>query len=177
MVSSFPTPVSFSFLKAFIADAFGCAWGLRQPRRPLILTYFVSFRCNLQCSYCDYSSGHFARRFPELDTAGAREVLRICREGNPAVAFSGGEPLVRSDIVDLLHYARELRYKPISLFTNSLLLPEQEELLEYVDYLQISLDSLDSEIQDRLCGRSGAGRRIIANIRGMRAFRAGSTSA
>jgi MoaA/NifB/PqqE/SkfB family radical SAM enzyme len=164
MVSSSLPPVGFSFLKAFIADVLGSAWGGHQPGRPLILTYFVTFRCNLECTYCEYANNNFAHQFPELDTRDAREVLRICREGNPAVAFTGGEPLVRDDIVQLVHYARELRYRPISIFTNSLLLPDREELLNDVDYLQISLDTPDADLQDRLCGLPGIGDRIIRNI-------------
>lgn len=139
--------------------------GFLQPRQPLFLTYFVTFRCNLACTYCWYVGNDFALQYPELDTAGAREVLRICREGNPALAFTGGEPLMRTDIVELVRYARELRYKPISLFTNSLLLPENEKLLDDIDYLQISLDTTDCDLQDRLCGRPGSGAQIVENVR------------
>lgn len=85
-------------------------------------------------------------------------------EGNPGIAFSGGEPLVRADIAELVHFARQLNYKPISLFTNSMQLPGKEEILDNVDYLQISLDTLDTELQDRLCGRPGTGHQIIANV-------------
>jgi len=157
-------PINSAFLRAFLTDAALIRRGKTESLRPLILTYFVTFRCNLRCTYCDYAEEDYARRVRDLDTGGAREVLRICRECIPAVAFSGGEPLVRSDIVELVRYARTLGFRPISLFTNSLLLKERQEVLDDIDYLQISLDTMDPELQDRLCGCPGAGRRIVGNI-------------
>ncbi|MBF8294235.1 MAG: Radical domain protein [Bacteroidetes bacterium] len=157
-------PINSAFLRAFITDAVRVRCGRTRDLRPLILTYFVTFRCDMRCTYCDYTDHGYAHRFKELESEGAREVLRICREGVPAVAFSGGEPLLRSDIVELVRYARTLGYRPISMFTNSLMLEEKQEVLEDIDYLQISLDTIDEELQDRLSGCRGAGRRIVNNI-------------
>ena len=61
-------------------------------------------------------------------------------------------------------FAKRLGYKPISLFTNSLLLPEREEVLDHVDYLQVSLDTLNENQQDRMAGQENVGRRVKANI-------------
>ena len=138
----------------------------RTPRLdPLILTYFVTFRCNLQCTYCSYNRLNYQTKYQDLDNANAREVLRICREIAPAIAVSGGEPLIREDIVDLVIYAKKLKYAPVSLFTNSLLLPEKEEILEYVDFLQISLDTLNENKQDSINGGKGVGRKVKENIK------------
>jgi molybdenum cofactor biosynthesis enzyme MoaA len=164
MIFSRLSPVGFPFVKAFASNVLTSARGRHQPRKPMAVTYFVTFRCNLGCTYCEYANKCYAHRFPELDTAGAREVLRICREGSPSVAFTGGEPLLREDIVELVRYARKLRFNPISLFTNALLLSENQAVLNDVDYLQISLDTLDTDLQDRLCGQPGAGKSIVHNI-------------
>ena len=150
--------------KNFVRDAVGARLRPTPRLKPLILAYFVTFRCNLHCSYCKYANNGFSARHPDADTGQAKEILRICREGVPSVGFSGGEPLVRRDIVELVAYARELGYKPISLFTNSLLLPEREEVLDYVDFLQISLDTLDEDKQDRFNGVAGVGRQAKENI-------------
>jgi MoaA/NifB/PqqE/SkfB family radical SAM enzyme len=115
----------------------------KKPVQPLILSYFVTFRCNLRCSYCDYTDSMYREKYPEVDTDHAIRLLEICRAGSPSLAISGGEPLLREDIVEIVKSARHLNYKPITLFTNSLLLPEREELLDYVDFLQISLDTTD----------------------------------
>jgi MoaA/NifB/PqqE/SkfB family radical SAM enzyme len=112
--------------------------------KPMILSYFVTFRCNLRCGYCDYTDPMYREKYPEIDTDHAIRLLEICRAGIPSLAISGGEPLLRDDIIEILSAARHLNYKPITLFTNSLLLPEREEVLDYVDFLQISLDTADN---------------------------------
>ena len=113
--------------------------------KPLILAYFITFRCNLNCTYCTYIQDRFDYRFMEVNTKDAKNILRICRLGVPAVAFTGGEPLIRKDIVEIVHYAKQLRYRPITLFTNGLLLPEKDEVLNDIDFLQISLDAIRDE--------------------------------
>ena len=161
----FRTPrFSARFLRAFASDCTRIRLGRSHRLHPLILTYFVTFRCNLRCAYCDYATDGFASLFEDADTADAKRILTICREGIPAVAFSGGEPLLRPDIDEIIHYARLQGYRPISLFTNSLLLPDHEDVLDDVDYLQISLDSLDADRQESLCRHPGLNRRLIENI-------------
>jgi MoaA/NifB/PqqE/SkfB family radical SAM enzyme len=135
------------------------------PVRPLILSYFVTFRCNLKCAYCDYWAPLYQERYPELPTADAIRVLEICREGNPALALSGGEPLLREDIVDIVKAARRLDYWPISLFTNSLLLPERENVLDYVDFLQISLDTVNESSQGKTADHRGLAAKVKENVR------------
>jgi MoaA/NifB/PqqE/SkfB family radical SAM enzyme len=66
--------------------------------------------------------------------------------------------------VEIVHHARRLRYKPISLFTNSLLLPEREEVLEDLDFVQISLDTTNEAKQDELAGEAGTGQRVKRHI-------------
>jgi MoaA/NifB/PqqE/SkfB family radical SAM enzyme len=163
---SLPFRVTFGLhmAKNFVQDALEVRLRETPRLRPLILAYFVTFRCDLHCRYCNYAGKGFHQRHPEADTRQAKEILRICRQGVPSVGFSGGEPLVREDIVELVAHARELGYAPISLFTNSLRLPEREDVLDHVDFLQISLDTLDENKQDRINGRKGVGRRVKENI-------------
>ncbi len=131
--------------------------------RPIVLSYFVTFRCNLTCSFCDYTDPGYRTKYPELSTSEAIRVLEVSREGSPAVAFSGGEPLVREDIVDIVRAARRLRYGPIMLFTNTLLLPEKEEVLDYVDHLQFSLDTVEESGRQR--DHRGVSRTVKDNVR------------
>jgi molybdenum cofactor biosynthesis enzyme MoaA len=122
------------------------------PLKPLLLAYFVTYRCNLKCCYCDYAQNNHSDKFPELNTAQAIEVLKLCRRGIPAIAISGGEPLLRDDIDLIVKTARILGFKPISLFTNGLLLPKHEKILDDLDFIQISLDTINENIQDEIFG-------------------------
>ena len=130
----------------------------------MILTYFPTFRCNLRCSYCDYTDPWYQKTYPELGTKEAIRLLEICRPACQTLAVSGGEPLMRNDIVQIVRAARQLDYKPIVLCTNSLLLQEREEVLDYVDFLQISLDTVDENKQDMIFQRKGCATVVKENI-------------
>jgi MoaA/NifB/PqqE/SkfB family radical SAM enzyme len=167
ILQQLPFRITFGpdLVRNFAGDVVKARLAGRFHLRPLVLAYFVTFRCNMSCSYCKYSTNSYASRYPEVDTAGARRILRICREGVPSVGFTGGEPLLREDIVDLTAYAQELGYAPVTLFTNSILLPKREGIFEHVDFLQISLDTLDENKQDHLNGGKDVVRRVRENIR------------
>lgn len=137
-----------------------------QPRlEPLVVAYFVTFRCNLNCSYCGYQRRKYLKKYKDAGTDDAKRILTICREYVPSIGFSGGEPLVREDMVEIVRHAKSLGLKPVSLFTNSLLLPQREEVLDEIDYLQISLDTVDEAKQDRIGGMPGMGAAVKANVR------------
>ena len=129
--------------------------------KPILPSFFVTTRCNLKCSYCRII------KFPlkELTTADTMRILEKIRPGNQALSITGGEPTVRKDIIPVLKKARELDFKPIFFNTNGLLLDRMESILLYVDYLIISLDTLNHEKWDAILGVRNASGRIIRNIR------------
>jgi MoaA/NifB/PqqE/SkfB family radical SAM enzyme len=124
----------------------------------------VTFRCDLECQYCEYAEDPNFKNYPELETEQALQLLRLARQGVPAIAFSGGEPLLRDDIVVLVKAAKALGFKPISLFTNGLKLPEKEAILNDLDFLQISLDTFDEKKQDAIFGTKGIAGTIKEHI-------------
>jgi len=80
--------------------------------RPYALLAEITYRCPLHCPYC--SNPTQARNAQELTT---NEWTRVIREaaalGILQIGFSGGEPLVRRDLPDLVRAARE-----VNLYTN-----------------------------------------------------------
>jgi MoaA/NifB/PqqE/SkfB family radical SAM enzyme len=143
-------------------------WKIRRgdyKLKPLIGTYYVTHRCNLKCVYC---TEHYpVRDTVDVDTEGAFEILRRMRKEMPAIYFTGGEPLVRPDIVEIVREAARLKFFPIYLGTNGLLLPLRDKITDYVDRLVISLDSMDADSWDTIlnAGRGHAGKiyEIIAH--------------
>ena len=127
--------------------------------RPLVGSYYVTHRCNLKCQYC---TEHYPiRDTVDLDTEGAFAVLARLRREMSAIYFTGGEPLVRPDIVDIVREAHRLNFFPIYLGTNGLLLPLRDKALDYVDRLVISLDSMNAESWDGVLNAGpGQARRI-----------------
>jgi MoaA/NifB/PqqE/SkfB family radical SAM enzyme len=76
----------------------------------------VGFACNNHCVFCvqgDKRSRYSPRTFDEL-----RGVLREERARVTAVVFTGGEPTVRRDLVELVACARDLGYRTIQIQTN-----------------------------------------------------------
>jgi MoaA/NifB/PqqE/SkfB family radical SAM enzyme len=128
--------------------------------RPLITNFYVTKRCNLRCRYC-YPPGEE----PDLDTPAALALLDKIRPHNPVINFTGGEPLLYKDLPLLLKRAKDLRFYPIILSTNGLLIERIIDHLHLVDHLILSLDSLSSEINDSLCRVNGATEIIKNNIR------------
>src|SRR3954465_11311933 len=71
---------------------------LTVTRRPVLVHFEVTMRCNAHCGFCDYWKTDAAAKDAELDSfAGA------ARDLNPMpVCFTGGEPLMRSDLESLV---------------------------------------------------------------------------
>lgn len=124
---------------------------------PSLSTIFeVTQRCNNNCLYC-YNVWKGKEPYPqgELDTAGAKEVLlKISREcSTKNLAFSGGEPLMREDIVELISYATWFGLMP-NLITNGTLLDTKmvKDLMRAgVALFELPLLSSKKSVHDELC--------------------------
>jgi MoaA/NifB/PqqE/SkfB family radical SAM enzyme len=113
--------------------------------RPLAVTYHLTSRCNLDCTYCeDFGARRNGQGPPFLSLADARRLLRTIRSGTDRLTLTGGEPLLYPQVDALVAHARhDLKFRHLTLLTNGLLLPEHEALLPLLDRLVISLDSTD----------------------------------
>lgn len=75
---------------------------------PLYIAWEVSLRCNARCIHCYSSSGPGVRHPLELNTTEALSVIdQLADAGLLILAFSGGEPLLRRDIFELINHAVE----------------------------------------------------------------------
>ncbi|HNZ48641.1 MAG TPA: radical SAM protein [Candidatus Hydrogenedentes bacterium] len=116
-------------------------------RVPLFLSWNITFRCNLRCAYCGASDAPRREMSAEEILAGTKEMYKL---GARWITFGGGEPLLRSDIGEILHGASEQGYQ-VFLSTNGSLLPKKIELLPAVDHINLSLDG-PREIHDQVRG-------------------------
>ncbi|SDR25567.1 GTP 3',8-cyclase MoaA [Thermostaphylospora chromogena] len=128
-------------------------------------------RCNLRCTYCMPPEGLEWLPKPELLTAD--EVVRLVaigveRLGITEVRYTGGEPLLRRELVDIVARTALLRPRPqISLTTNGIGLARLAEPLARagLDRVNVSLDTLDREVFIKLAHRD----RLTDVLEGLRA--------
>ena len=114
-----------------------------------------AWHCNQRCVHC-YAAGQVRSDEEELPTEAWKRIIDKCRAiGVPQVTFTGGEPTMRDDIFELIHYARWFITR---LNTNGLKLTEQycENLKKSaLDSVQITFYSSDREVHNRLVGVDG----------------------
>jgi len=133
----------------------------------------VTDRCNFRCPYCMpkevFGAGYPFLRDPQLMTLD--ELTRVVRAfqalGVEKVRLTGGEPLLRADVPDLVRVLKqELGVKDVALTTNGWLLEKLAPALRAagLDRLNVSVDSLD----DAVAGKSnGLGFSVARVLRGI----------
>ncbi len=122
---------------------------MRLVSHPVLCNYYVTYRCNATCSFCDI----WERPSPYVTVENVRQNLRDLKTlGVRVVDFTGGEPLLHRQLPELLREAKQLGLIT-TVTTNALLYPKQaEQLRGLVDMLHFSLDSPVAEEHDRSRG-------------------------
>ena len=138
-------------------------------------------RCNLRCSYCMPAEG--LDWLPDDQTLTDDEVVRLItiavrRLGVQEVRFTGGEPLVRRGLVDIVRRTHALGGVETSLTTNALGLQRNAQALRDagLDRINVSLDSVRRETFHEVTRRDRLDD-VIAGLEAARRRRAGSAQA
>jgi MoaA/NifB/PqqE/SkfB family radical SAM enzyme len=121
---------------------------LFRKKIPLRIAYFCTFRCNLQCKYC----GLWKTKREEMTTEQVKSMIdEFADAGTLFWMFTGGEPLLRKDIGELVTYVRN---KDIvtGLVSNGVLLGKRLDELSDLNYIVISLDGPEY-VNDKLRGK------------------------
>jgi 12,18-didecarboxysiroheme deacetylase len=130
-----------------------------------VVVWNVTRRCNLKCLHC-YAHARDEEFSGELTTGEGKSVLDdLAAFGVPVVLFSGGEPLIRPDLVELAEYAVGKGMRAV-ISTNGTLIDRRlaGDLKDVgLSYVGISLDGL-SEVNDRFRGVKGAFRKAMDGI-------------
>jgi len=137
-----------------------------KERRPIVV-WNLTRTCNLKCVHC-YTDSENKRYDGELSTEQCKMVLDdLAAFMVPAVLFSGGEPLSRSDVFELAAYARQLGLHVV-LSTNGTLInrdtAQQLKDLRFA-YVGISLDSAFPDVHDEFRGVKGSFERTMRGFR------------
>jgi MoaA/NifB/PqqE/SkfB family radical SAM enzyme len=140
---------------------------LTMRRRPVLVHFEVTLRCNARCGFCDYWKTPTAARAHEV-----KSFADAARYFNPMlVTFTGGEPLLRRDLEELVAAVDgAVRLKYVTLITHGgMLTPERAASLwrAGIHQFNISLDYLDGR-HDVARGIPGLTERIFGAVDGMR---------
>jgi cyclic pyranopterin phosphate synthase len=153
---------------------------LGRPLRDLRIS--VTDRCNFRCPYCMPAElyGERYRFLPRAELLTFEEVTRLARlfaaQGATKLRITGGEPLVRADVEDLVGLLSHVEgIHDIAMTTNGYLLAGKAQALAAAGLhrVTVSLDSLDEEVFGRMNGRGYTTDRVLEGI--SRAEEAGLT--
>ncbi|MBN1785514.1 MAG: GTP 3',8-cyclase MoaA [Candidatus Methanofastidiosa archaeon] len=124
-------------------------------------------RCNLKCFYCHREGELIPKDIPrEITVEEIDDLLQVSKElGINRVRFTGGEPLMREDIVDIVSVASK-HMDDVSLSTNGAMLgPLAEDLKKAgLNRINVTLNSLDRETYASMVG-ADAYDDVVAGIR------------
>jgi MoaA/NifB/PqqE/SkfB family radical SAM enzyme len=130
-------------------------------KAPLFCGHKITYNCNLKCKMCPF----WKRSNKDLNIEKERTILRrVYDSGACAIAFEGGEPLLRKDLSKILAYSRSLPLQT-SLVTNGTLLESRiDEIAQYINgAIYVSLDGLE-KTHDTIRGVDGCFKRTMRGI-------------
>lgn len=123
--------------------------GFRWLKRPVLCNYYVTYRCNAACSFCDI----WERPSPYVSMENVRRNLHDLKKlGVKIIDFTGGEPLLHKELPTFCRMAKEMGFQT-TVTTNTLLYPKfAKDLRGIVDLLHFSLDAATPEAHNQSRG-------------------------
>jgi len=118
---------------------------LGKRRRPIFSSWALTFRCPHRCAYCAI----YERDLKELNTEECMSVLaELKKAGCRVISFTGGEPLLREDLSEIITAAKMLGFYTY-LCTSASPAPDKYDFLEHIDCLNLSIDGPE-EVHDSI---------------------------
>jgi radical SAM protein with 4Fe4S-binding SPASM domain len=137
---------------------------------PLVVSWNVTAKCNLKCAHC-YINADEKRNIDELGTDAAKLLIhQIAEVSKPLLILSGGEPMLRKDIFELIRYGTERGLK-MALGSNGMLIDDvvARKLKDAgATTVSISLDSSVPALHDQFRGVTGSWRRAVGAIKALK---------
>ena len=136
-----------------------------------LIAWEVTRSCNLACKHCR-AEAHTEPYPGELSTKEAKALIDTFPEtGSPIIIFTGGEPLMRKDVFELVAYARSKGLRSVMAPNGTLITPESARRMKEVGIprCSISIDGPESESHDAFRGVPGA---FAASLHGIDCLKA-----
>jgi len=134
---------------------------------PVLSEIAVTYRCNLNCQFCYVGD----KNYGELNTSDTKKILfKIYNEAKvPSVSFTGGEPLLRRDICELVAYASKIGLWTNLITNGTLLTKDVVNTLKKagLSSAQVSIEGPNPDIHDKITGVTGS---FDATVKGIKLF-------
>ena len=140
-----------------------------KDKKPVVV-WNMTKRCNLRCVHC-YAQAVSLQGKDDISTEQAKAMIDdLAAYGCPVMLFSGGEPVVREDLVELAKHAKARGMRAVISTNGTLITPAKAKELREVglSYVGISLDGLE-EVHDHFRGVKGAFRQALKAIENCKA--------
>ena len=142
----------------------------REQYVPLVVSWNVTLKCNLKCAHC-YINAAETELSDELSTDGAKMLIhQITEVSRPLLILSGGEPLLRDDIYEIIRYGAD-RGLRMGMGSNGMLIDDDAtKKLEDAGMgtVAISLDSSTPERHDEFRGVKGCWQHAVDAIKALK---------
>ena len=146
------------------------AFDFQFTKLPVLGEIALTYRCNNRCLFCYAGCGGELSDSSEaeLTTDELKKIITLFKEKAkiPFFSFTGGEPLLREDLEELCSFALSIGLR-INLITNGTLAsPERSRSLKKagLSTAQVSLESPEALLHDKLCGAPGAYQKTLQGI-------------
>ncbi len=137
-------------------------------KKPVVV-WNVTRRCNLKCIHCYSNSADVDYQDELTPQEGKKLIDDLAVFGAPVILFSGGEPLMRPDLLELAQYATDKGMRAVISTNGTLITKDIAAKLKKIglSYVGVSLDGLQ-KTHDRFRGKQGAFEQAIEGIRNCR---------
>jgi len=139
----------------------------------------VEPKCNFNCQFCfnKLSFAHEGRnQVKSLPKDSVKKIVKATADAKIRnIRFTGGEPLLHPDILEILEFAKSLNFSQVRLNTNASLIDRKmaEKLVRCIDNFLIPLESSNDEKEREICGRKNVFEEKLAAIRHLKKAGAG----
>ena len=130
------------------------------PNRPYHAQWMITRKCNYRCKGCNVWREQDKK---ELTTEEIKRGLDVLKElGIVEIVLSGGNPLLRDDLKEIIEYAS--RSFIVTVYDNGSMAGDNIDTLQKADFVAISIDSLDPLKNDRIKGVKGSLRKALQAV-------------
>lgn len=142
----------------------------REKFIPLVVSWNITRKCNLKCSHC-YINATQNELKGELSTEEGRKLIdQIAEVSRPLLILSGGEPLLRKDVFEIIRYGTQKGFR-MGLGSNGSLIDGKtaKQLKDAgTKTVSISIDSSIPEQHDEFRGVSGSWKKAVSAVEALR---------